>query len=216
LTLVAFPAREDPRDALLSRNGESWDKFPRAGKIGTSSPRRKAQLLNIRPDLEIVPLRGNLDTRIKKLTTLDLDGIILACAGLKRMGWEDKISDYFDPEVLVPAIGQGILAIETLEQNSRVRELVADINHLPTALEIKTERSFLKKLGGGCQVPIAGMAKVAGDKIRFIGLVASTAGREVIRGEKEGSLYEAEQIGRQLAQDLLAQGAAEILNEVYR
>jgi hydroxymethylbilane synthase len=132
------------------------------------------------------------------------------------MGWEEKISDYFDPDVLVPAIGQGILAIETHEQNSRVRELVADINHPPTALEIKTERSFLKKLGGGCQVPIAGMARVEGDIIRFTGLVSSTTGREVIRGEKEGSIQEAEHLGRQLAQELLAQGAAEILREVYR
>jgi hydroxymethylbilane synthase len=216
LILTAFPAREDPRDVLLSRNGETWKEFPRSGKIGTSSPRRKAQLLNLRPDLEVVPLRGNLDTRIKKLETLDLNGIILASAGIKRMGWEQKICDYFDPQVLVPAIGQGVLAIETHEQNSRVRELVADINHLPTALEIQTERSFLQKLGGGCQVPIAGIARVKGDTIRFTGLVASVTGQEIIRGEREGSIHEAEHLGSQLAQELLAQGAAEILREVYR
>jgi hydroxymethylbilane synthase len=149
LVLAAFPAREDPRDALISRNGIPWKEFPRGGKIGTSSPRRKAQLLHLRADLEIVPLRGNLDTRIKKLTTENLDGIILASAGLRRMGWESKVSDYFDPETMVPAIGQGILAIETHEQNSRVRELVANLNHFPTAMELEAERAFLKKRGGG-------------------------------------------------------------------
>ena len=138
----SFPETESP--GRISRRG---------GKIGTSSPRRKAQLLHLRADLEIVPLRGNLDTRIKKLTTENLDGIILASAGLRRMGWESKVSDYFDPEGMVPAIGQGILAIETHEQNSRVRELVADLNHFPTALELEAERAFLKKLGGGMPDP---------------------------------------------------------------
>jgi len=216
LTLTAFPAREDPRDALISRNGIPWKEFPRGGKIGTSSPRRKAQLLHLRADLQIFPLRGNLDTRIKKLTTENLDGVILASAGLKRMGWESKASDYFDSEVMVPAIGQGILAIETREGNSRVRELVADLNHLPTALELKAERAFLKKLGGGCQIPIAGLARVMGDQIRMVGLIASSEGDRIVRGEKSGTVRQAENLGRQLAQELLAQGGAEILQEVYR
>ena len=216
LAFAAFPAREDPRDALISRNGIPWKEFPRGGKIGTSSPRRKAQLLHLRADLEIVPLRGNLDTRIKKLTTENLDGIILASAGLRRMGWESKVSDYFDPEGMVPAIGQGILAIETHEQNSRVRELVANLNHFPTAMEFEAERAFLKKLGGGCQIPIAGMARVRGDQIRLIGLVASSEGNRIVRGEKVGTVGEAENLGRQLARELLAKGGAEILQEVYR
>ena len=216
LTLTAFPAREDPRDALISRNGIPWEEIPRGGKIGTSSPRRKAQLLNLRPDVEIVPLRGNLDTRIKKLTTENLDGVILASAGLRRMGWESKASDYFDPEVMVPAIGQGILAIETRRGNGRVRELVAELNHFPTALELEAERAFLKKLGGGCQIPVAGLARVRGNQIRLIGLVASSDGKRIVRGEKAGALGETENLGRELARELLAKGGAEILQEVYR
>ena len=216
LTLTAFPAREDPRDALISRNGIPWKKFPRGGKIGTSSPRRKAQLLHLRTDLQIFPLRGNLDTRVRKFATENLDGVILASAGLRRMGWESKASDYFDSEVMVPAIGQGILAIETREGNSRVRELVADLNHLPTALELKAERAFLKKLGGGCQIPIAGLARVMEDQIRMVGLIASSNGNRIVRGEKKGTVREAETLGRQLAQELLAKGGTEILQEVYR
>lgn len=216
LTLTAFPAREDPRDALISREGISWRAFPRGGKIGTSSPRRKAQLLHLRPDLEILPLRGNLDTRIRKLTTEGLDGVILASAGLRRMGWESKASDYFDPELMVPAIGQGVLAIETHRQNSRVRELVADLNHQPTALELEAERAFLKRLGGGCQIPIAGLAKIKGDQIRLVGLIASGDGKRIVRGDKAGMPEEAENLGRQLARELLGKGGAEILQEVYR
>jgi hydroxymethylbilane synthase len=216
LALAAFPAREDPRDALISRTGKSWKEFPRGGKIGTSSPRRKAQLLRLRADLEIVPLRGNLDTRIKKLASENLDGVILASAGLRRMGWENKISDYFDPETMVPAIGQGVLAIETHGRNSRIRELVSDLNHFPTARELEAERALLKELGGGCQIPIAGMARIKGDLIRLIGLIASSEGERIVRGEKVGTIAAAENLGRQLAQELLGKGGAEILQEVYR
>lgn len=216
LILSAFPEREDPRDALLSRNGKIWEEFPRGGRIGTSSPRRKAQLLNLRPDLEVVPLRGNLDTRIKKLKSLDLDGIILASAGLIRMGWQGKICDRFDPEVFVPAIGQGILAIECRDRDARVKSLVSGLNHSPTAVELGAERAFLKKLGGGCQVPIAGLARNHGDKIRLIGLVASMDGEKMVKGAKEGKTQEAEKIGDQLAEELLSRGATEILGGVYR
>ncbi len=216
LVLAAFPPREDPRDALISRNGIPWKEFPRGGKIGTSSPRRKAQLLHLRADLEIVFLRGNLDTRIKKLATENLDGVILASAGLRRMGWENKVSDYFDPETMVPAIGQGILAIETQRRNNRVREWVNHLNHFPTAMELKAERGLLKELGGGCQIPIAGMARIEGDLIRLVGLIASSDGQRIVRGEKAGMIDGAEDLGRQLAQELLASGGAEILQEVYR
>ncbi len=216
LMLSAFPEREDPRDALLSRDGRIWEEFPRGGRIGTSSPRRKAQLLNLRSDLEVVPLRGNLDTRIKKLKSLDLDGIILASAGLIRMGWQGRICDQFDPEVFVPAIGQGILAIECRVHDARVKSLVSGLNHSPTAVELRAERAFLKKLGGGCQVPIAGLAKNRGDKIRLIGLVASMDGEKMVKGAKEGRAQEAEKIGEQLADELLSGGATEILGGVYR
>lgn len=216
LTLAAIPEREDPRDVFLLRPGVSWEALPRGGRIGTSSPRRKAQLLRLRKDLEVVPLRGNLDTRIRKLNTENLDGIVLAAAGLCRMGWESKASGYFDPETMVPAIGQGILAIETRGQNSRVRELVADLNHFPTALELEAERALLEGLGGGCQIPIAGLARIRGGRIRLTGLIASPDGGRVVRGEKEGAGEEAQDLGRRLAQELLGKGGAEILHEVYR
>jgi hydroxymethylbilane synthase len=216
LALTAFPAREDPRDALLSRSGASWQEFPRGGRIGTSSPRRKAQLLHLRPDLEVVPLRGNLDTRIRKLGAENLDGILLASAGLRRMGWEAKVAEYFDPEVMVPAIGQGVLAIEAHRENTRVREMVADFNHLPTALELKAERAFLQRLGGGCQIPVAGLARIRGDRMRLVGLISSADGKRIVRGEKAGPSMEAEDLGRRLAQELLGRGGAEILQEVYR
>jgi hydroxymethylbilane synthase len=216
LALSAFPAREDPRDALLSRPGVSWREFPRGGRIGTSSPRRKAQLLHLRADLEVVPLRGNLDTRIRKLSTENLDGILLASAGLRRMGWESKASDFFDPETMVPAIGQGVMAIETHRQNSRARELVADLNHRPTGLELEAERAFLRELGGGCQIPIAGLARMREDRIRLVGLISSSDGKRIVRGEKAGAAGEAGTLGRHLAEELLSRGGAEILQEVYR
>jgi len=216
LALSAFPAREDPRDALLSRPGVSWREFPRGGRIGTSSPRRKAQLLHLRADLEVVPLRGNLDTRIRKLSTENLDGILLASAGLRRMGWESKASDFFDPETMVPAIGQGVMAIETHRQNSRARELVADLNHRPTGLELEAERAFLRELGGGCQIPIAGLARMREDRIRLVGLISSSDGKRIVRGEKAGAAGEAGTLGRNLAEELLSRGGAEILQEVYR
>lgn len=216
LALTAFPAREDPRDALLSRSGVSWREFPRGGRIGTGSPRRKAQLLHLRPDLEVVPLRGNLDTRIKKLAAENLDGILLAAAGLRRIGWESKASEYFDPEMMVPAIGQGVLAIETHRENSRVREMASGLNHFSTALELEAERAFLQRLGGGCQIPVAGLARVREDRIRLVGLIASADGKRMVRGEEAGPAAEAENLGRRLALELLGGGGAEILQEVYR
>ncbi|MDI6755005.1 MAG: hydroxymethylbilane synthase, partial [Thermodesulfobacteriota bacterium] len=132
LALIAFPEREDPRDILISRNGRPFAEIPPGGKVGTSSLRRQAQLLHLRPDLKIIPLRGNLDTRIKKLSTLNLDAVILASAGLRRMGWEDRVSEFFDPEVMLPAIGQGVLAIEARVKDERVHHLLAFLNHPPT------------------------------------------------------------------------------------
>ncbi|MBU1205783.1 MAG: hydroxymethylbilane synthase [Proteobacteria bacterium] len=214
LALIAFPEREDPRDALISKDGRTWAKIPWGGRVGTSSLRRQAQLLNIRPDLEIVPLRGNLDTRIKKLATLNLDAIILASAGLRRMGWEDQVAEFFEPEVMLPAIGQGVLAIEARLKDKRVQHLVASLNHPPTQLCFMAERAFLQRLGGGCQVPIAGLAQLASGRLNLSALVAAADGREVIRGKLEGPLAQGEVLGRRLAEELLEKGARDILNEV--
>ncbi len=216
LTLVAFPEREDPRDALLTEDGKRFSEISLAGKVGTGSLRRKAQLLNLRPDLEIIPLRGNLDTRIKKLSSLKLDAIILASAGLRRMCWDARVSEYFDPEVMLPAVGQGVLAIEGRMEDERVHQVVLPLNHLPTQISVLAERAFSRRLGGGCQVPVAGLARVEGEKLIFIGLVAALDGKRVIKGKVEGPVGKNEELGERLAEELLAKGAADILKEVYQ
>ena len=213
LALMAFPEREDPRDVLISAERKSWREIPPGGKVGTGSLRRQAQLLNLRPDLTIVPLRGNLDTRIKKLSTLRLNAVILASAGLLRMGWEDRVTEYFEPEVMLPAVGQGALAIEGRAGDERVQKVVSSLNHFSTQLAVAAERAFLKRLEGGCQVPIAGLAKVESGKLRLNGLVASSDGRKVIKGKVEGSSLKSEDLGRQLAEELLENGAGDILRE---
>jgi hydroxymethylbilane synthase len=216
LVLVAFPEREDPRDALVSQGGKRFEEVPQGGKIGTGSLRRKAQLLNLRPDLEIVPLRGNLDTRLKKLMALNLDAVILAAAGLRRMNWEGQVSEFFDPETIVPAIGQGALAVETREGDERVRRAVSPLDHPPTRVSVLAERAFLRRLEGGCQVPIGGLARIHAEKLALTGLVAGVDGRRVVKGKVEGPLEKNTELGVQLAEDLLGRGAEEILREVYQ
>jgi len=216
LDLIAFPEREDPRDALVSPGKKRFGEIRGGGRVGTGSLRRQAQLLNLRPDLEVVPLRGNLDTRLKKLSALDLDAVILASAGLHRMGWEDRISEFFDPEMMVPAIGQGALAIESREGDERVRKLVEPLNHLATQISVLAERAFLQRLGGGCQVPVAGYARIESGTLIMTGLVAGVDGRKVVRGKEEGPLEKNQELGDRLAGNLLQRGAGEILQEVYK
>ncbi len=216
LILLAFPEREDPRDALVSQGGKGFEEVPQGGKIGTGSLRRKAQLLNLRPDLEIVPLRGNLDTRLKKLMAMNLDGVILAAAGLRRMNWEGQVSEFFDPETMVPAIGQGALAVETREGDERARRAVAPLDHPPTRVSVLAERAFLRRLEGGCQVPIGGLARIRAERLVLTGLVAGIDGRRVVKGKVEGPLEKNTELGVQLAEELLGRGAEEILREVYQ
>jgi hydroxymethylbilane synthase len=173
-------------------------------------------LLHLRPGLEIIPMRGNLDSRIQKLSTLKLDAIVLASAGLRRLRWEDRISEYFEPEVMLPAIGQGILAIEGRLEDGRISQLVASLNHYPTEASLTAERALLQGLEGGCQVPIAGFAKVDSGRLILTGLVAGVEGRRVILGKVEGPAPKGEELGKQLAEELLARGAGDILREVYR
>ena len=184
--------------------------------MGTGSLRRQAQLLNLRPDLEVVPLRGNLDTRLKKLTALGLEAVILASAGLHRMGWEERISEVFDPETMVPAIGQGALAIETREGDERVRRAVEPLNHPPSRIAVSAERAFLQRLGGGCQVPVAGFARIHSGKLFLTGLVAAVDGKRVVKGKTEGLPEDNIGLGERLAGELLDRGAGEILQEVYK
>jgi len=216
LTIVAITRREDPRDAFLSVKYRSFAELPRGAKLGTSSLRRQTQLLGLRPDLSVESLRGNLDTRIRKMEEGRFDAIILAAAGLRRLGWESKITQYIPEEMSLPAIGQGALGIEIRSDDPDTREAVSFLNDRETALAVRAERGFLKRLEGGCQVPIASHGRVEGDKIVLQGMVGRPDGSEVIRGSAQGSISDPEALGVVLAEQLLGRGAMKILDEVYR
>jgi hydroxymethylbilane synthase len=216
LHLSAITEREDPRDVLISKDGIQLKHLPQRARIGTSSLRRQAQLLHFRRDFEVIPLRGNLDTRLKKLKTMNLDGIILACAGVKRLGLEEKITEIIPPEISLPAIGQGALGIETRMGDKEVEERIRFLNDRPSAIAISAERAFLKKLGGGCQVPIAAFGQTKGSTIQIDGMVGTIDGKGLIKHHLKGPIEEAESLGTRLAEILLAQGAKQILEEVYR
>ena len=215
LHLSAITEREDPRDALISKDKRLFNELPERAKIGTSSLRRQAQLLHIRPDFRIQQLRGNLDTRIRKLTTEDLDAIIVAAAGVRRMGWQDKITEYLSIDDSLPAIGQGALGIECRIDDKETNNLLEPFNHLETSVCVKAERALLKKLEGGCQVPIAAYGIIKDKKINLIGLVASVDGTEMHKEKIEGKVEDAEKIGIELAEKLLSRGADRVLQEVY-
>ena len=212
LHLGVVAEREDPRDVLVSRDGRGLRELPVGARIGTSSLRRGAQLLGVNPQWEIVPLRGNLDTRIRRLETEGLDAVILAAAGVHRMKLEDKITEYLPPEVMLPAVGQGALGIECLQEGA-VNELIAFLSHPESAMAVAGERAFLRRLGGGCQVPIAAYGEVRGGGLSLRGLVARLDGSQLFRAEAEGE--DPERVGELLAEDLLAQGAEEVLREIY-
>ena len=216
LEIAVTPLREDPRDVLISRNNRKLEEMPRGARIGTCSLRRGFQLRNRMPDLDIVPLRGNLDTRIKKIETEDLDGVIVAAAGIRRMGWVAKVSQFIPEELMLPAVGQGVLGIETRRDDDRVRAAIAFLHDPVTGCEVGAERSFLKRLGGGCQLPIAALAKKTGESLLLKGLVGSVDGRVMIRHEVKGLAMDFESLGRELADHILAQGGRALLDEVYR
>lgn len=215
LGLVVTTKREDPRDALLSPNHASIDALPGGARVGTASLRRQAQLLARRPDLKIFPLRGNLDTRLKRLTDGEYDAILLACAGLSRLGWGEGLTYPIPLEECLPAIGQGALGIECRLSDSATRDAVAFLNHADTADAVAAERALLARLEGGCQVPIAAHGRVDGDRLTLDGLVGDERGSQIIRGHREGARTDAEAIGTALAEELLANGAEAILAEFY-
>jgi hydroxymethylbilane synthase len=216
LHLSVITKREDPRDVFISREGWTLKDLPQGAKIGTSSLRRQAQLLHLRNDLEVIPLRGNLDTRLKKLKTMNLDGIVLALAGVKRLGLEERITEIIPLETSLPAIGQGALGIETRMNGQEVEDQIRFLNDRDSAIAITAERAFLKKLEGGCQVPIAAYARSVGRTLYVDGLVGAIDGRRLIRHSVEGSIENAEPLGIELAEILLGKGAKEILDEVYQ
>jgi hydroxymethylbilane synthase len=215
LDLLCIPCREDPRDALISRDRRRFADLPQGAKVGTSSLRRQAQLLQSRPDLSILMLRGNLDTRLKKLRDGQFDAIVLAAAGLRRLGWEHEITEYLAPEISLPAIGQGALGIEGRRDDQFVRSLLSGLEHAPTRTMVRAERALLHRLQGGCQVPIAAHATLAGSDVTLEGLVASVDGKEIIRDRVRGTVTDPESIGIQLAERLLAGGGDRILQAIY-
>ncbi|MBI5492482.1 MAG: hydroxymethylbilane synthase [Deltaproteobacteria bacterium] len=215
LHLRCITKREDPRDAVFSRNNVKLLDLPKGAKIGTSSLRRQSQILHLRPDFEILHLRGNLDTRMKKLDDGHFDAIILAGAGVKRLGWESKITELLAPEVSLPAIGQGALGIETRTDDEYVNDLVAFFDHPETSYAVRGERALLKRLEGGCQVPIAAYGQLNGETIKITGLVASPDGKTFVKEVISGHRDKAEQLGVELAEKLLKMGAYDILKELY-
>jgi hydroxymethylbilane synthase len=216
LHLCVITKREDPRDVLISKDSKPLKDLPKGAKIGTSSLRRQAQLLHFRSDFELIPLRGNLDTRLKKLKTMNLDAIILALAGVKRLGFEEKITEIIPPEVSLPAIGQGALGIETRMADQEVESQIEFLNDRDSSTAISAERAFLDKLEGGCQVPIAAFARIVGTTLQIDGLVGTIDGKRLIRHHVEGPVEKAESLGVELAEILLDEGAKEILDEVYQ
>ncbi len=212
LILAAIPEREDPRDAIV---GGRLGSLKQGAHVGTSSLRRAAQLRVIRPDLEISDIRGNLDTRLRKLDEGKYDAIVLASAGLRRLGWEARITDLLDPAVMCPAVGQGALAVETRDDSGQAREICRRLEHAETRIAVTAERAVLAALGGGCQVPIGAHATLHGTTVQIRAIVVSPDGAQVIRKEAGGPAGDALTLGRALGDELLASGAAKILEAVY-
>ncbi len=214
LLVGAVTHREDPLDALVARNGLQFTELPCEARIGTSSLRRQVQLLHRRPDLQIVPLRGNVQTRLNKLETLDLEAVVLAAAGLIRLGLQDRITECLPSDLCLPAIGQGALAIEIRQDDQRTAELVETLNHRETRQTTMAERAFLRHLGGSCVTPIAAFGEIKGEVLLLTGMVAGLDGKRMLRQAIRGETSAPEQAGQALAEALLTAGAGEILREI--
>ena len=215
LEFAAILQREDARDILASRDNRKIEQMPKGARIGTGSLRRSVQVLDILPDAVIVPLRGNLDTRLRKIETENLAGIIVAAAGMKRMGLIQRITQFLPVELMLPAVGQGALGLEVRTGDNELKKILAKINHAPTNTEIAAERAFLRCLGGGCRLPIAALGKLEGDKLSLEGLVASPQGSGIIRDKVKGTVFEAEELGKKLAEMILERGGKKFLELVY-
>jgi hydroxymethylbilane synthase len=212
LTLAAIPEREDPRDALI---GRALEDLPPGARVGTGSLRRAAQLRARRPDLQIEDIRGNVDTRLRKLDEGRYDAIVLASAGLRRLGWENRITELFDPSVMCPAVGQGALAVETRDDGGSAFHIAERLEHAETRAAVTAERAVLAALGGGCQAPLGAHAYIDGDTLFLIAIVVSPDGQQLVRQAKQGPAGEAASIGRALAEQLLDAGGKQILDAVY-
>ena len=215
LELAVICEREDPRDAFVSNHFASIDTLPEGAVLGTSSLRRRCQLGAIRPDLNIKDLRGNVNTRLRKLDDGEYDAIVLAAAGLKRLGMDHRIADFIDPQVSLPAGGQGAVGIECRSDDARIKELLKPLEHRQTTFRVVAERALNRRLDGGCQVPIASFAETQGNRLSMKALVGSLDGQTILRAEGEDECTNAEALGINLAEQLLSQGAAEILKQFY-
>ena len=213
LCLAAFPPREDPRDVLLTRAGGGLDDLPRGARVATSSLRRRALLLARRPDLSVEPIRGNVDTRLRKLDEGLYDAMVMARAGLDRLGLKPEHSHVLSAQELLPAVGQGILGVEVRAVDQPVLEALSSLDDAAARAEALAERAFLRRLGAGCHTPVAGLARLTGATVEMDGLVSSLDGRTVIRGRAGGPANRAEAVGESLAEDLLSRGARAILDE---
>jgi len=214
LCIACVTKRENPFDALISRNDIKLDDLPKGAKIGTGSLRRMSQLLYYRPDLNMVPLRGNLETRLKKLKSEELDAIILAAAGLIRLGWDDRITEIIAPEILLPAMGQGAVGIETRKNDVDNQILLADIDDEETHYALDAERALVSQLEGGCNVPIGSFATLNGDQITLKGLVASLDGKIMYKKELTDLKTNAVALGRKMGNELIEMGADRIMQEI--
>ena len=212
LTLAAIPEREDPRDALV---GRKLSQLAAGARVGTSSLRRAAQLRALRPDLEMESIRGNLDTRLRKLDEGRYDAIVLASAGLRRLGWDNRIAELLDPGVICPAVGQGALAVETRADGGAAFRIAKGLEHPETRIAVTAERALLASLGGGCQVPIGAYATVQAGTVLIRAIVVSPDGSRIIRKQSSGSVDDAASVGRALGEELLAEGGQQILEAVY-
>ena len=215
-TIAALTKRETPFDAFVSNKYKTFNDLPANAKIGTSSLRRRAQLLTIRSGFDIVDLRGNIDTRLKKLDTDDFDAIILAAAGLKRLGYSNRINEILPTNIMLPAVGQGVLAIETLANDSKLHEMLQFLDDKETHIAVTAERAFLKVVDGGCQVPVGVYAQISDGNLNVEAIIASIDGQKVFRDKMIGSPADAESLGKTLANKLLNDGGRKILEELIK
>jgi hydroxymethylbilane synthase len=210
LMLAAFPRREDPRDVLAARQPVTVSTLAPGARIGTSSPRRRALLLAVRPDLHVEPIRGNVDTRLRKLDAEGWDAVLLAAAGLRRLGLAPAHCEALDPDVFVPAVGQGIIAVQARSDDATARAVLARVDDAPTRTCALAERAYLARLGASCNTPMAAHARLDRGAVRMTAIVASEDGRQVLRSSATAPAADAEKLGRDLADELLARGAADI------
>lgn len=213
LVIAAVARREDPRDALVTRDGLKLRELPPGSRIATDSLRRACQLRALRPDLRIVSIRGNVDTRIRKVEAGEAEGVVMAAAALARMGWTGRAADIMDERSMLPAPGQGAIALETRADDAAAREMASAANDVDSERATTAERAFLRRLGGGCRVPIAALGRIENGELRLAGLVGDAAGERIVRGELAGPADEAEALGARLAERLLSDGAGALLGE---